>query len=281
MVSKGDGPKVTAKQLQRQAREGEHTARALTSLYEIVESSTACADPREAAARVLEIFSKRLAMRKGAVGYVGSRSSPPSILASRGVTREKFLGAFRQARGKARDAYLFDGGHLLLRSKGPRAVKDKVAANGRPSRGEIDFFVVPVPGDCAGRPFVAVDRLFPEEVDPSEDVRLLEAGACLLSPLFAGRGGEKDAPQSGGQQAPLGKVLQQQIAAWIEPMDTSRRLVRSDLYNRLIGEVEKILIVAVLQKTNHVQTEAARFLGINRNTLSRKIEVYGLKRPGL
>ena len=60
-------------------------------------------------------------------------------------------------------------------------------------------------------------------------------------------------------------------------MDPSRNLLRSDLYDRVIGEVEKILLAAALEKTDHVQTEAARFLGINRNTLSRKIKKYGLE----
>jgi DNA-binding protein Fis len=60
-------------------------------------------------------------------------------------------------------------------------------------------------------------------------------------------------------------------------MDTSPRVVKSDVHPRLMGEVEKILLAAALKKTGYVQTDAARFLGINRNTLAKKIRQYGLK----
>ena len=60
-------------------------------------------------------------------------------------------------------------------------------------------------------------------------------------------------------------------------MENTKRL-RSDVYERLVGEVEKILITAALEKTGYVQIEAARFLGINRNTLAKKIRRHGLQK---
>ena len=74
----------------------------------------------------------------------------------------------------------------------------------------------------------------------------------------------------------LGQALQRHITAWIEPMSRLHPL-RSDLFSRLVGEVEKVVIMAALEKTGHVQSKAALFLGINRNTISKKIRQYGLK----
>lgn len=48
-------------------------------------------------------------------------------------------------------------------------------------------------------------------------------------------------------------------------------LPESGLYNRVINEIEKILIQKTIIHCNHVHTKAAQILGINRNTLRKKI----------
>ena len=51
-----------------------------------------------------------------------------------------------------------------------------------------------------------------------------------------------------------------------------------DLYQLVIGEVEKPLLRAVLTYTHGNQSEAAEILGINRGTLRKKLKAYKL--PG-
>ena len=51
-----------------------------------------------------------------------------------------------------------------------------------------------------------------------------------------------------------------------------------DLYQLVLGEVEKPLFRAVLTYTNGNQSEAAEILGINRGTLRKKLKDYKL--PG-
>ena len=46
----------------------------------------------------------------------------------------------------------------------------------------------------------------------------------------------------------------------------------------LISYVEKLLVIKALKKTNGNQVKAADLLGINRNSLRRRIEKYGIKR---
>ena len=89
--------------------------------------------------------------------------------------------------------------------------------------------------------------------------------------------------KDGGGKAPvaLGHALEEHIAGWIRRVErTGHWTRRSDIHQRLMGEVEKIVIRAALEKTNHVQTAAADFLGVNRNTLSKKIRTYGIRLPG-
>lgn len=49
-----------------------------------------------------------------------------------------------------------------------------------------------------------------------------------------------------------------------------------DLYQLVLGEVEKPLFNAVLSYTNGNQSEAAEILGINRGTLRKKLKTYKL-----
>jgi len=49
-----------------------------------------------------------------------------------------------------------------------------------------------------------------------------------------------------------------------------------DLYDRIVSRVEASLIDAVLAECNHVQVKAAVRLGINRNTLSKKMRDFNL-----
>ena len=50
-----------------------------------------------------------------------------------------------------------------------------------------------------------------------------------------------------------------------------------DLHAMVIAEVEKPLFEAVMKRAGGNQLRAARILGINRNTLRKKLARYGLK----
>ena len=50
-----------------------------------------------------------------------------------------------------------------------------------------------------------------------------------------------------------------------------------DLYKAFISEMEKPLIENVLKKTRGNQSETARILGLNRNTLHKKIKSLNIK----
>jgi Fis family transcriptional regulator len=49
-----------------------------------------------------------------------------------------------------------------------------------------------------------------------------------------------------------------------------------DLYQLMLGEVEKPLLEKVIQHTQGNQTRASELLGINRGTLRKKLKQYGL-----
>lgn len=48
----------------------------------------------------------------------------------------------------------------------------------------------------------------------------------------------------------------------------------SGLYDRVVKEVEKVLIVKTLNYVDGVQVKASQILGINRNTLRKKMQEF-------
>jgi two-component system nitrogen regulation response regulator GlnG len=70
--------------------------------------------------------------------------------------------------------------------------------------------------------------------------------------------------------------LEEKLADLVERMGG---LERGDIYTMVLHRVEKPLITLVLKKTEGNQVRAASLLGINRNTLRKKIRELGIKGP--
>ncbi len=49
------------------------------------------------------------------------------------------------------------------------------------------------------------------------------------------------------------------------------------LYDRVMAEVEKPLLEVVMEKNQGNQTKSAHMLGINRNTLRKKLKQYSIE----
>lgn len=50
----------------------------------------------------------------------------------------------------------------------------------------------------------------------------------------------------------------------------------SNLYDLVLGEIERPLLVVVMRQARNNQTRAAQMLGINRNTLRKKLREHGI-----
>jgi len=73
----------------------------------------------------------------------------------------------------------------------------------------------------------------------------------------------------------LASLIQQLIRVGIQTVPAEE----GTLYQRLVGGVERELIEQVLQLCDHVQVKAAARLGINRNTLHKKISDFAKHDP--
>ena len=72
----------------------------------------------------------------------------------------------------------------------------------------------------------------------------------------------------------LEKWLDKSIKQNVGAMDEKNN---GHLHELIIGGIEKPLVEIVLKETNGNQTQAANILGINRNTLRKKIVEYEIK----
>ena len=71
----------------------------------------------------------------------------------------------------------------------------------------------------------------------------------------------------------LSDWLQKTVKKYINVMNG---VDRGHLHGLVITGIEKPLLEMVLNETNGNQTQAANILGINRNTLRKKIQEYNL-----
>ena len=107
---------------------------------------------------------------------------------------------------------------------------------------------------------------------PLSEERLthVQAVATFISPAVA--------VIRSGEETSLNEILKRKLEGAIERMDLHTES-HGDLMTEVISLVEKTLIRVALKKANYVQLTTARFLGINRNTLRKKIKELGISLP--
>jgi transcriptional regulator with GAF, ATPase, and Fis domain len=96
-----------------------------------------------------------------------------------------------------------------------------------------------------------------------EGLTLAETVASFISPpLVVARLGDETS---------LSEILRKKLERAIERMDLHTES-HGSLMSDVVSLVERTLIITALKKSKNVQLTAARFLGINRNTLHKKIK---------
>lgn len=73
----------------------------------------------------------------------------------------------------------------------------------------------------------------------------------------------------------LASIVERQLARYINA--DRQVLPASGLYDRVMDEVERPLLRLVMNLVNGNKIQAARILGLNRNTLLKKLRQHGLE----
>ena len=72
----------------------------------------------------------------------------------------------------------------------------------------------------------------------------------------------------------MSRVVRRAIEGYFKDLDGEKA---SGVYDMVINCVEKPLLESVLHRVRGNQTHAADMLGINRNTLRKKMKAHGIK----
>lgn len=165
---------------------------------------------------------------------------------------------------------------------------------------EIAYLCVPMKIEDTVVGALVVDRLFGDSVDIGEDFRLLNSITPIIAQTVKGchmlekknkdlntenerlrnelEKARKLPPEEGSQtrthhQGPISveTLLQKKMDDIVMVLDVAIG-GKKKLYADVIAKVEKALVKLALHRTKNVKYEAARFLGINRNTLHKKMK---------
>ncbi len=69
------------------------------------------------------------------------------------------------------------------------------------------------------------------------------------------------------------EVIQKSLADYFDDLGEQQP---SNIYNMTVETVEKPILETVMQRAGNNQSHAAEMLGINRNTLRKKLQQHGL-----
>lgn len=98
-----------------------------------------------------------------------------------------------------------------------------------------------------------------------------EIGTELLPHAVLGRRG----PRLGSRRRTVQSIARDFVDAVLAEADPEA----SDIYDRMVEELEREMLAQVLERCRGIQIKAAAWLGMNRNTLHKKLRQYGLADP--
>jgi transcriptional regulator with GAF, ATPase, and Fis domain len=279
----------------KREEENKETAK-FKALYGISRVLGGALDLREIYPKVLSVLAQQLGMKRGGLLLVNAESNDWEMGGSHGLSpeemkrRKEYFGSGVIARvlEKGQATAIVEGGENLWVYDGKsRSV---------PKRGGIYFLCAPVKvqGTIAG--ILGADHFFEDPVPVTEDLNLLGEICTLIGDAMTMRKAiaaenrslleenwsfRKELETLGKtlpkvrKRISLTEILEERIARMIAEMKVDPRS-NGCLYNEVLHVVEKTLLKSSLDKTKHVQLKTARFLGINRNTLRRKIKDLGI-----
>ncbi len=268
----------------------------LKSLYAISKILSSSPDLKEAYPGVLEIFSQEMGMKRGGFLVMNVESGEWDMGGAQGLSAEEMKrrkeyfgsGVVERVLEKGSMAAVIDGGESIWVFEGK--------ARMIPKRANVSFLCAPVKTQGAIAAILGVDHLFEESVTISEDFGFLGETCLLVSEAILMRKAitvenralleenwslRKELESMGRsvqkvtRRIPLTEILEDRLGRMITEMKVDPRS-NGRLYDDVLNVIERTLLKSALAKTRHIQSKTARFLGINRNTLRRKIKELGI-----
>ncbi len=130
---------------------------------------------------------------------------------------------------------------------------------------------------------MTIDSLYGPTNELAEDFQFLSILSAILSPVIKHYQVKRSEPlqrtgQPKAKSSLLDEILEERLTEVLNKVDPYvESKAKMALFDDIIALVEKILIKSALKRVDHVQIAAAQLLGINRNTLRKKIKDLKIK----
>jgi transcriptional regulator with GAF, ATPase, and Fis domain len=130
---------------------------------------------------------------------------------------------------------------------------------------------------------ITINSLYGSRDEWSEDFQFLSILSAILSPVIKNYQVKRNEPfqkmANPKTKSPLlDEILEQRMAEVLNKIDPYvESKAKLGLLDDIVAWVEKILINLALKRVGNVQTAASQLLGINRNTLRKKIKELKIK----
>lgn len=130
---------------------------------------------------------------------------------------------------------------------------------------------------------ISMNSLYGPREELAEDFQFFSILSAILSPVIKNYHLKKSGPLAQDSKLKakthlLDEILEQKLVEVLNKIDPYvEAKTKMGIYNDIIRLVEKILIKSALERVDHVQIAAAQFLGINRNTLRKKMQELKIK----
>ena len=148
---------------------------------------------------------------------------------------------------------------------------------------QTPLLCIPLINDGESTGVINMNSIYGPRNEFVEDFQFLSLLSAILSPAIKnyqlGEGGALTI-ESKPKKIPhlLDDILEQKLAEVLNKIDPYvETKAKMGVFDDIIRLVERILIKSALEKVDHVQVAAAQLLGINRNTLRKKIKELKIK----
>ncbi len=161
--------------------------------------------------------------------------------------------------------------------------EEMVKSQKRVERIEAPLLCIPLLAGDEPMGVINVNSLYGPRHEFSEDFQFLSVLSAILSPAVRIYHLKKSEPlikesKLKARSHLLDEILEQKLVEVLNKIDPYvETKTNMGIFDDIIRVVEKILIKSALEKVNHVQIAAAQFLGINRNTLRKKMKELKIK----
>jgi DNA-binding protein Fis len=156
----------------------------------------------------------------------------------------------------------------------------------RPEKIEAPLLCIPLMTGGEPMGVINMNSLYGPRHEFVEDFQFLSVLSAILSPAIKNyhfKKSEALAKESKlkARSHLLDEILEQKLVEVLNKIDPYvETKTKMGIFDDIIRVVERILIKSALERVDHVQIAAAQFLGINRNTLRKKMKELKIKVRG-